>query len=104
MRKLKLQMQLSLDGFAASTESEPVISNWNDELRKYSISNLERVDYILLGSKTALDFIPYWANVAANPNDPDRPLGKLLTDIPKIIFSKRSQRQHWQMQKWKMGI
>ncbi|HXS36216.1 MAG TPA: dihydrofolate reductase family protein [Flavipsychrobacter sp.] len=89
MSKLKLQMQISLDGFVATTDSKPVISNWNDELRKYSITNLERVDYILLGSKTALDFIPFWAGVAANPNDPDRQLGKLLTDIPKIIFSKK---------------
>ena len=81
MRKLKLQMQLSIDGFVGSR-------NWDDEIRNYSIANLEHVDCILPGRKMAKDFILYWASVAANPDDPDFVFGKKLTDIPKIVFLK----------------
>jgi dihydrofolate reductase len=95
MRKLKLQMHISIDGFVASTNSEDSNFKWDDEIRKYSVANLDQVDCILLGGKTAPDFIPYWASVAANPDAPDYPVGKLLTDIPKIIFSKKTTKSEW---------
>jgi dihydrofolate reductase len=103
MRKLKLQMHISLDGFVASKNGEPVNFNWNNELRDHSIANLEHVDTILLGRKTAKGFIPHWASVAANPKDPDYAIGELLTDIPKIIFSKKTTKSKWENAKMATG-
>ncbi len=50
---------------------------------------------ILLGRNTAEGFIPYWARVARNPTDPLFELGKRLTDIPKIVFSKKLKKIKW---------
>jgi dihydrofolate reductase len=94
MRKLKLQFAHIPEGFAPTTNSEP--GNYCDEeFRNFSIANLEGVDCIILGRKTALDFIPYWAAVAENPNDPDFLLGNKLTDIPKLVFSKTLENSEW---------
>ena len=60
MRKLKLQFAHIPEGFAPTTNSEP-INYCDEEFRNFSIANLEQVDCIILGRKTALDFIPYWA-------------------------------------------
>ena len=86
MRKLKLQMQISLDGFVSSNKPGANF-NWDDEVRAYSIENTAGVDRILLGRNTADGFIPHWASVAANPDNTDYLVGKRLTDIPKIVFS-----------------
>lgn len=89
MGKLKLQMHVSLDGFVNAK------SNWDDEVRAFSIANLGSVDRIVLGSNTAMSLIPYWAGVATNPNDPDHDLGKRITEIPKIIFSNTLTKPEW---------
>jgi dihydrofolate reductase len=94
MRKLKLQMQVSIDGMVAA-ERGPSHFNWDDEVRQYSITNAANVDCILLGRKTANAFIPHWTSVAANSSDADFELGKLITEIPKGIFSKTLQNSEW---------
>lgn len=55
MRKVKLQMHVSIDGMVASrAEGGRGYFNWYAELRQYSISNAANVDCILLGRKTVL--------------------------------------------------
>jgi len=93
MRKLKLQFAHIPEGFAPAN-SDPT-NYCDEEFRNFSIANLEQVDCIILGRKTAVDFIPYWADVAENPNDPDVLLGKKLTDIPKVVFSKTLEKTEW---------
>ncbi len=94
MRKLKLQMQISLDGFVTA-EYGGTNFNWDNEVRGFSIDNLENVDCILLGRNTAEGFIPHWGGVANDPEDSDHNIGKLLTDIPKVIFSKKLKTSKW---------
>jgi dihydrofolate reductase len=103
MRKLKLQMHISIDGFVASNDSVPTAFNWDTELINHSVANLENVDYILIGHKTAVDFIPYWAVVAEKPDAPDYRVGRLLTDIPKVIFSKTVTESKWANAKMASG-
>ena len=93
MRKLKLQFSHISEGFAP-TDSDPT-NYCDEEFRNFSIANLEGVDCIILGRKTALDFIPYWAAVAENPDDPDFLLGKKLTDTPKVVFSSTLESSKW---------
>lgn len=96
MRKLKLQMQVSIDGMvAAQRQTDPGHFNWDEEVRQYSISNATNVDCILLGRKTAADFIPHWKSVGANPKDADFEFGKLITGIPKIVFSRTLGKSDW---------
>lgn len=95
MRKLKLQMSMSLDGSVTETEGATNFK-WGNELRSFSTENLIDVDNILLGRNTAEDFIPYWAEVATNPANSDYEFGKLLTDIPKIVFSNELKTSKWE--------
>ena len=94
MRKLKLQFAHLPEGFAPTANSEP-LDFCDEEFRNFSLANLEQVDCIILGRKTALDFIPYWAAVAENPDDPDFLLGKKLTDTPKVVFSTTLESSEW---------
>ena len=85
MRKIKLQMTISIDGFVKSKYGGPDI--WDNDVTRFCVRNLDNVDTILLGRNTAEGFVPYWKDVAENPEAEYFPLGKPLTDIPKIVFS-----------------
>lgn len=82
-------MQLSLDGFACSPngEMEWMTWEWDDELKAY-IDDLTRpVDTIVLGRKTAAQFIAHWAGVAQEPDNPEQGAGIKFTETHKIVFS-----------------
>jgi dihydrofolate reductase len=94
MRRLKLQMQVSIDGMIAAQRGHTHFQ-WDEEVRQYSIANAANVDCILLGRKTATGFIPHWKSVAANPEDADFGFGTLITDIPKVVFSRTLRKSEW---------
>jgi dihydrofolate reductase len=93
MRRLKLQMPVSIDGMVDVQRGHHF--NWDEEVRQYSIANATNVDCILLGRKTAAGFIPHWKSVAANPKDPDCEIGTLITNIPKVVFSRTLRKSEW---------
>jgi len=99
MRKLKLQMQITVDGFVGRQNGEMdwITFNWDDELRNYAVANLDQVDLIImtLGHNSKMSFIPHWASVADNKADPNYALGKRITDIPKIVFSRTLTVSEW---------
>lgn len=76
--------------------SEPLLSRWDNGVRKFSIDNLKSVDCGLLGRNTSEGFIPYWGEVANNPKNSEYKLGKLFTDIPKVVFSKKLKTSKWE--------
>jgi dihydrofolate reductase len=98
MRKLKLQVQMTVDGYVAGPNGEMdwIIFNWDDELKKYVTEITEPVDCIVLGRKLAEGFIPYWKNVAANPADPQFTAGKKFTDTHKVVFTKTLPSSGWE--------
>ena len=97
MRKLKLQVQMSVDGYIAGPNSEMdwITFNWDDELKAYVTALTEPVDCLVLGRKLAEGFIPYWASVAANPDDPEHSAGIKFTDTPKVVFTKSLDASPW---------
>lgn len=70
MRKLRLQMVMSLDGFVKGDYGGANIE-WDKKAWQFCIDNLKNVDCILLVRNTAEDFIPHWKGVASNPKDKD---------------------------------
>ena len=97
MRKLKLQVQMSVDGYIAGPNSELdfMVWNWDNELNQYVEDITEPVDCIVLGRKLAEGFIPYWAGVAANPDHPEFTAGKKFTDTHKVVFTKTLGKSEW---------
>jgi dihydrofolate reductase len=97
MRKLKLQVQMTVDGYIAGPNGELdfMVWNWDDELRQYTTAITEPVDCIILGRKLAEGFIPHWATVAANPDNPEFTAGKKFTDTPKVVFTKTLDKSEW---------
>ena len=98
MRKLKLQVQMSIDGFVAGPNGEMdwMVWDWDDALKNYVELLTLPVDTILLGRKMAGGFISHWANVANNPNHPELESGKKFTDTPKVVFSKTLRQSAWE--------
>lgn len=97
MRKLKLQVQISIDGFIAGQNGEMdwMVWDWDDECKKYVSEMTELIDCIIMGRNLAVGFIPYWENVASNPDDPQYSFGKKMTDTPKVVFTKTLDKSEW---------
>jgi dihydrofolate reductase len=90
MRKLKLQVQITVDGFIAGTNGEMdwMVWDWDAKLTEYVTAITEPVDCIVLGRRLAQGFIPHWAAIANNPSEPEHDAGKWFTDTHKVVFSK----------------
>ncbi len=97
MRKLKLQMQLTIDGFVGTPTGEMdwMEWNWDEELKQFVAELTQPVDCIVLGRQLAEGFIPYWATVAADANDAQHEAGIKFTDTPKVVFTRTLDQSKW---------
>ena len=88
---------MTLDGFMGGPAGEMDWMNmdWDDELNQYVQALTDPVDTIVLGRKLAEGFIPYWASVAANPEDPQVAAGKKFTDTSKVVFTRTLDESAW---------
>jgi dihydrofolate reductase len=96
MRKLKLQMQLSIDGYVAGPNGELdwMSWGWGDDIKQYVSALHKNVDAIVMGRKLAEGFIPHWATAAQAP-DADEFTHKMV-DLPKTVFSKTLTTSPWE--------
>lgn len=90
MRKLKLQVQMTIDGFIAGKNGEMdfMSFNWDEQLKEYVTDLTKSFDCIVLGRNLAQGFIPYWKDVASNPENPEVEAGKIFSNTHKIVFTK----------------
>jgi dihydrofolate reductase len=97
MRKLKLQVQITLDGFIGGPNGELdwMTCPWDQKLEAYVTELTEPVDGIVLGRKLAEGFIPYWAGVAVDAGNPEQAAGQKFTDTPKVVFSRTLTESAW---------
>lgn len=92
MRKLKLQIQMTLDGFVAGPQGE---LDWMWGGGEPDPASFQKVidlaassDTMLLGRKMTRQFIDYWENVADNqPESPEHAFSHQMVDMRKIAFS-----------------
>ena len=98
MRKLKLQVQMSIDGFVAGHQGQMdwLHFDWDAEISQYVTNLTDPVDCIILGRKLAEGFIPHWAAVAADPEHPEFAAGRKFTATPKVVFSRTLDRSVWE--------
>ncbi len=90
MRKVKLQMQISIDGFVAGSNGEQdwMVWDWDDTLTNYVRELTATVDTMLLGRVLYQGMSAYWPAAATNPDNPDREGAEIMNKLPKIVFSK----------------
>jgi hypothetical protein len=111
MRKLKLQMQITVDGFVAGPNGEQdwvFISGKQDpeglqQIVGFGVELAASCDTFLIGRKLAAStFCTYWENVADNqPDNPWHPLAQLIADHRKIAFSSSETTLPAATSKWK---
>jgi dihydrofolate reductase len=91
MRKLKLQVQMTVDGFIAGPNGEMAWTtiDWDNELKKYVGRITESVDCIILGRKLAQGFIPHWAS------HPEEEGADKFNSTKKIVFTKTLDKSEW---------
>lgn len=97
MRKLKLQVQMTVDGYIAGANGEMdwMVFDWDNEINQYVKELTDPVDCIVLGRKLAQGFIPHWAGVAANPKAPDHAAGQKFAGTHKVVFTKTLTQSDW---------
>ncbi len=93
MRKLKLQMHITVDGFVGGPNGEHdwVFLSGPDEAGFQKVIDLaDSSDTLLLGRKLARSgFINHWENAADSQTDsPQKTLAQLIVNMRKIVFSK----------------
>ena len=98
MRKLKLQMQMTIDGFVAGSNGE---LDWMafDMDDKKSIAFLNTLtdssDTILMGRRMTEGFVNYWTSVLENPESPEYEFAKKMVDTSKVVFTKTLDESPW---------
>ena len=95
MRKLRLQVQMSIDGCIAGPNNEMDWLVWDDNYIKYLKEITESVDTIIMGRKMVDEFIPYWTEVMNKPDDPWNDFAKKMVETPKVIFTKTLDKSDW---------
>jgi dihydrofolate reductase len=88
MRKLKLQVQMTVDGFVAGPEGQLdwMTRNLDEGVIGRIVQITDSSDTILLGRGMTDGFIKYWE--AVQPESPEYGFARKMVDTPKVVFSK----------------
>jgi dihydrofolate reductase len=100
MAKLVLTMTMSLDGFFSGLNGE---LDWmtqapDPEFSRDNVAFFDRFDRGFIGYPTASGMIPYWLNVAADPQSTAdlRALAEALNKLRPLLVSDREEHVPWQ--------
>jgi dihydrofolate reductase len=100
MAKLVLSMTMSLDGFFSGPAGE---LDWmaqapDPEFSRDNVSFFDRFDRGFIGYPTASGMLPYWLNVAGNPQAPadERALAEAVNRLHPFLVSDRDEPVPWQ--------
>ena len=99
MRKLKLQVQMTVDGFVGGPNGEMdwmILGEWDSDLEAYVFAFTDSADTILLGRKMTEGFVSYWTDIVDNqPESPEFSFAKKMVDKPKVVFTKTLEASPW---------
>ena len=87
MRKLKLQMQMTVDGFVAGPDGQLdwMTREMDPQLLEFIVHLTDTSDTILLGREMTDGFIGYWESV--KPESPEYDFAQKMVNTPKVVFS-----------------
>jgi Dihydrofolate reductase len=95
MRRLKLQVQTTVDGYMAGPNGEMdwMTFPWTDDINAYIDALTASVDRILLGRRLAEGFIPTWA---AGPEGETQESIDWMNKTPKVVISNSLTESPWE--------
>ncbi|RWC23792.1 dihydrofolate reductase family protein [Mesorhizobium sp.] len=105
MRKLILQMQMSVDGFVGANEEHPWQlwewgddSAWDEALKRDFNAVFAGIDTILLSRKMAQEgYLAHWSNAAKKfPRDPFYAFAQRVVDARKVVLSDKLEQSVWE--------
>ncbi|MER9300866.1 dihydrofolate reductase family protein [Mesorhizobium sp. M0621] len=105
MKKLILQMQMSVDGFVGAHEDHAWQlwewgdeSAWDDELKQDFNAVFAGIDTILLSRKMAQEgYLAHWGNAAKKfPRDPFYAFAQRVVDTRKVVLSDKLKQSAWE--------
>ncbi len=96
MRKLKLQMQVSIDGYVAGPAGQMdwMQWNWDDGIKEFVQQLTEPVDTIVIGKNLATGFIPHWTAALQVPETNDA-FARKMVETQKLVFTKTMENNPW---------
>jgi dihydrofolate reductase len=94
VRKLKLQVQTTIDGYMAGPHGEMdwMTFPWTEDISAYINALTEPVDTIVLGRKLAEGFIPAWE---AGPPGEDQAAIDRMNNTPKVVITDSLTESPW---------
>jgi dihydrofolate reductase len=94
VRKLKLQVQTTVDGYMGGPNGEMdwLTFPWTDDIKAYITTLMDPVDTIVLGRKLAEGFIPAWE---AGPPGEDQKSIDAMNNTPKVVVSNTLTESPW---------
>ncbi|RWE33804.1 MAG: dihydrofolate reductase [Mesorhizobium sp.] len=105
MKKLILQMQMSVDGFVGADADHPWqlwewgdYNGWDAELKQDFNAVLAGIDTILLSRKMAEEgYLTHWGNAARKyPADPFYAFARRIVEARKVVPSDRLKASRWE--------
>jgi dihydrofolate reductase len=84
MRKLRMKMSISVDGFVggANGENDWVFKTGDEESKAYSVGVIREAGLIIMGRKSFEGMAPYWPTATG-------PFAGPMNEIPKALFTKK---------------
>jgi dihydrofolate reductase len=104
MKRLILQMQMSVDGFVGSHQDDEwqlwgwgEHSEWDEELKRDFNLHFARLETILLSRKMAEEgYLDHWGRAAKRyPADPFYAFAKRITDLRKVVLTDKLKKSAW---------
>ncbi len=94
VRKLKLQMQITVDGFVAGSESQLDWMTPIFDAKGHAFINhlTDTSDTILLGRNMTAGLIKHWWQVSTQSNSLEYPFAQKMVSISKVVFNKTMNR------------
>ena len=93
MRKLKLQMQVTVDGYVAGPEGQLDWMTFDMDAALLAFINelTDTSDTILLGRKMTDGFVKYWEHAITQKDSPEYDFAQKMVGLPKVVYSKTLQ-------------
>jgi dihydrofolate reductase len=97
MRKLFLQINMTVDGFIEDSNREIDWHFSDDEFEQFIVDTLQSIDGMVFGRVAFELLAQYWPTAAANPQVTAKhvEMARLMNELPKYVISTRLRRVEW---------